>query len=908
MSATKSPSAPPIATVPDRFMQTLRQTLEHVDDNEWLEKRSPLASLFFAGATTVAPRKRQIILTGLAAIDERLRVIWHQWEARTKNALQSLLWEAVCHYPPDLETHGQAILFLTYFAEPRPKQNEIVKLLALGRSTYYRYLERAVETLGATLVQSLRPALRLEQPETAPLFGRETLLEQAQTGLAEGHVVHLVGGGGLGKTSMGAHLAARWRKGGVFWYTFRPGLTDHLDQLLFTLAYFLHQQGAAALWLHLNTEPQQVNATSAMAVLRQHLFDLRATPPLFCFDEVDLLLADELHDSQEHSRLRAFLEDLAQAVRAGAPLLLIGQKVLLQPQSDGLITLTPLTAAELPMLLKSARITLDPAAQARLLQVTRGNGLLLRLFIALHQRGAAMSETLKTLTTPVALDWVMARLRQHLAPGELALLQELAVFQGSAPRDGWRSNQKAVNALLTLGLVETVGGDGLTLHPAFRDLIYGQLPAGRRQALHLAAAHLLAERSRFTAAAWHYIQGGYPELAIWNWFTHRQQEIDQGQVEAALALFAPLTQTPLPTFADQQALALLLAPLYVRAGRAQEGLQVMEQTTWPTAAPSTVQAHTLRGTLLAETGDIDRALAEYRRSLEQITKLRATQELEIHIEIGRRALVYLGDIAETTAAVQQAQLNLEVLQGELADNAGHVAAARTHYQQALALAESGGTDHQRAKVYEAWGILEARHGELAIAVDYLQKAGRHYQAAGNVICATGMVNSGLAFAYLLRHHYQEAIGPATTALAFFQTLNHGYWQAINETYLAQAWLYVGDLVQAEQYAQQGLAREEIVVRAYCLYLLGEVRRFQGHYTEGERLCRDAIAVGESLQDLWALGPAWRALGELYLATAQPAAATDALQQALTIYRQIGVTIEIEQIAALLANLIPAEGP
>ena len=111
-----------------------------------------------------------------------------------------------------METHGQAILFLTYFAEPRPKQNEIVKLLALGRSTYYRYLERAVETLGATLVQSLRPALRLEQPETAPLFGRELLLEQAQAGLAEGHVVHLVGGGGLGKTSMGAHLAARWRK------------------------------------------------------------------------------------------------------------------------------------------------------------------------------------------------------------------------------------------------------------------------------------------------------------------------------------------------------------------------------------------------------------------------------------------------------------------------------------------------------------------------------------------------------------------------------------------------------------------------------------------------------------------------------------------------------------------------
>jgi len=882
-------------------MQTLRQALEHVDDDEWLAQRSPLASLFFAGPLTVAPRKRQVTLTGLTAIDERLRTIWHQWEGRPKNVLQSLLWEAVCHFPPDLETQGQAILFLTYFANPRPKQTEVMKFLALGRSTYYRYLERAVETVGKTLIQSLRPALRLEQPAAPPLFGREALIEQAQAGLEEGHVVHLVGGGGLGKTSLGAHLAACWRRGGVFWYTFRPGLTDHLDQLLFTLAYFFHQQGASTLWLHLNTEPEQISTASALAVLRQHLFDLRTTPPLFCFDEVDLLLADELRDSQEHSRLRLFLEDLAQTVRAGAPLLLIGQKVLLQPHADCLLHVTPLPAAALPNLLKSARITLDGPAQARLLQVTRGNSLLLRLFMALHQRGAGLAETLQTLTTPVALDWVMARLRQHLAPPEFAMLQALAVFQGSAPRDAWRSQQKGLNTLLALGLVEPVGGDGITLHPAFRELLYQQLPATQRQALHVAAAHLLAEHSRFTAAAWHYIHGGRPELAIWIWYTHRDQEINQGQVAAALELFAPLVQSPLPTFADQQALALLLAPLYARAGRAQEGLHVMEKTTWPATAPSAVQAHTLRGTLLAETGAIDRALGEYRRSLDKISNLRATQELEIHLEIGRRALVYLGDIDEATTAVQHAQLNLEVLQGELADNAGRVDDARTHYQRALALAACCGTDHQRAKLYEAWGILEARQGDLTTAVDYLQQAGRFYQAAGNVVCAIGMVNSGLAFAYLLRHHYQEAIAPAETALAFFQELNHGYWQAINETYLAQAWLYCGALEKAEEYAQQGLAREEVVVRAYCLYLLGEVRRCQGRYAEGEELCREAIASGEARQDRWALGPAWRALGELYLAAGQPHAATTALQQALTIYQQLGVVLEIEEIEALLAQ-------
>lgn len=902
MTLNKSPNSLPTAPVPDRFMQTLRQTLEHVDDQEWLEKRSPLASVFFAGVTPNVVRKRQVVLTGLPAVDERLRTIWHDWEARPKSALQSLVWETVCHFPPDLETHGQAILFLTYFAEPRPKQNEVVKLLALGRSTYYRYLERAIETLGALLVQSVRPALQLEQPVATPLIGRAALVAQAQSSLAEGHVVHLVGGGGLGKTSLGAHLASQWDKGGVFWYTFRPGLTDHLDQLLFTLAYFFHQQGASALWLHLNTNAQEISATGALAVLRQHLLDLRATPPLLCFDEVDLLLTDELIDAQEHVRLRAFLEDLSQAVRAGTPLLLIGQKMLLQPQSDSLIHITPLTMPDLSAFLQSVRITLAPAAQERLLQITRGNPLLLRLFMALHQRSADLAETISALTRPVALDWVLARLRQHLAPTELTVLQELAVFQGSAPRDGWRSSQKAIQALLGLGLVEAAGSDGLLLHPAFRDLLYQQLPPSRRHELHLAAANLLAERSRFTAAAWHYIQGGRPEMAIWTWFAHRQQEIDQGQASTALELFAPLAQTPLPTFEDQQALALLLAPLYARAGRAQEGLILLDKATWPTSAPRAVQAQALRGELLAETGAIDQALAAYRRSLDSITKLRATQEIDLRLDMGRRALVFLGDNEQARQEALQARVNLEVLQGEIEDNAGNYQAARAHYQHALAAAQACANDHRLAKIYEAFGILEARYAHLEPAIAYLQAAGRHYEAAGNLVCAVGMTNASLAFAYLLKRRYAEAIAPAETALAFFQQLNHAYWQAINEAYLAEAWFYLGDLAKAEHFAHQGLQREEVVVRPYCLHVLGHVRRVQQRFAEAERYCREAIADADTRQDLWALGPAWLALGETYRAAGRQVEAQTAFQESLRIYEGLGIAQEIAFIQSHLAKV------
>jgi len=449
--------------------------------------------------------------------------------------------------------------------------------------------------------------------------------------------------------------------------------------------------------------------------------------------------------------------------------------------------------------------------------------------------------------------------------------------------------------------VESVGNDGVALHPTFRDLIYQGLPPARKSELELAAAHLLADRGRFTAAARHYILGGRPEMAIWTWLIHRQEEIDQGQSTTALELFAPLAHSTLPTFEDQQALTLLLAPLYARAGRSQEGLQLMEKNTWPTVAPRTVHAHALRGELLAETGNIDRALAEYRRSLDSITKLRATQEIDLRLEMGRKALVYLGDNEQARQEALQARLLLEVLQGEIEDNAGNYGAARSHYQNALAAAESCANDHHLAKIYEALGILEARYGELEPAVAYLQAAGRHHEAAGNLVCAVGMTNSSLAFVYLLRRRYAEAIAPAETALAFFRQLNHAYWQAINEAYLAEAWFYQGDLAKAEEFAQAGLQREEVVVRPYCLTMLGHVRRTQRRFAEAERYGREAVASGEERQDLWALGPAWLALGETYRDAGRIDEARQAFQQGLRIYEQLGIAQEVAFAQALLVS-------
>jgi tetratricopeptide (TPR) repeat protein len=526
---------------------------------------------------------------------------------------------------------------------------------------------------------------------------------------------------------------------------------------------------------------------------------------------------------------------------------------------------------------------------------------LLRLFVALHQSGAPLAETLGRLTAPVTLTWFVARLRQHLAPAELTLLYELSVFEAGAPRTAWRTSQKLMRRLLELGLAEAIGADRVALHPAVRAALYPLLPAERKIELHIAAALVCAEHGLFTQAASHYVQGGRPELALWTWYMHRQQEISQGQTGAALAIFAPLAANTLPTPEDQRALALLLAELWGPAGHAEDGLAVLDHVLWPPHQPSTARAHELRGELLADLGETDRALAEYRRSLEDVTQLRATQETRLRISIGQRALIYLRDHAQARREAAQARFDLEVLQAQIEDIVGNYAAAYEHYTTALTLAGPHADDHRLAKLHEGFGILEARYAHVEAAAHHLEAARHHYAATGNLVCSVGVTNTNLSYANLLARRYAEAVPPAQAAIAFFSELNHPYWLALNEANLAEAYFYLDELEKAEAYAERGLRREEIVVRPYCLYMLGHVRRAQGRLGEAERFGKEAIAAGEEVQDPWALGPAWRALGETYYAAHQWEDARQALAQALAIYYQLGVEAEVTFIQTLASS-------
>ncbi|BCX05497.1 MAG: hypothetical protein KatS3mg053_3435 [Candidatus Roseilinea sp.] len=891
------------------FMATLRQTLEHIGDAEWLKDHSPLESIraFGDGAAESARSPAPPIPSlGIRALDERLQAVWQDWETRPKTGLQALLWSAVRQVKPDKDANYPALLVLTYFQDPRPKQGDLIRQLAVGQSTYYRQLGAAVEALQRVVLSNLQLSLRLESPAARPLIGRDAVLHQVMAALHTGGVVSLIGASGLGKTSLGAALCQAWsnvspsdnRQSKIenrkfFWLTFRPGLTDNLHHVIFALAFFLHQRRASDLWLHLTTRPQDLGPGKAMAMIRKSLDDLKHQPPLFCFDEADLLLPDELDDSGEHQQLRAFLEEFAESPRNGAPLLFIGQRLLIEPERGRVFTLERFTAPEVHALFEQANVALDATTCQAVLSYTRGNPLLAQLLITLHQLGEPVLDEPSRLASSASLDWFIARLRRHLSPREQDLLDAMCVFDSPAPAGLWRKRTRPLDRLIQLGLVRRDAPDLLSLLPAVREALYRQLPGGVREGLHASAAQACAEQGAFTLAAHHYTLGQQPEMAIWTWHAHRDEEVRQGQAQTALRIFTSPGFAALAGAQDRRALALIVADLCHLLGKHDDGLSALDAAQWPHNRPASSRMRELRAKLLAMRGDVDAALANYRAGLDALPDRH--KPILLRVEMGRQTLFRARDAAAAKAQAILARHDVEVLLGDIEREAGHLDAAAVHYLAALDVAHDSEDPVRLAKINEVLGILEARRLNVDAAQRYLAEAGAHYSAYGNAVCAVGMTNSNKAFAYLMAGRYADAIAPAQQAIAFFEALQLPYDLSINQANLAEAYANLGDAEQAEAHARRALAHEEAAVHAQCLYVLGHARRLQGRFEEAERLCKDAIANAEATGDQWARAYAQRTLGEVYRDWGKREAARAAFERAHEAFVHLGLHADAARV-------------
>jgi tetratricopeptide (TPR) repeat protein len=907
----------------DRFMANLRQALEHVGDEEWLDKHAPLKpSVELANTSADIPTAAGTPVTGLKWLDERLAAIRKDWESRPKSGLQALLWSAVNKVAPDKDVNYAALLTLTYFQDPRPKQSDLIKQLAMGQSTFYRHLNTAVEALERTLLAEMRPSLRLEAPARKPLIGRDDVLRDCLAALSSGGVVSIVGGSGLGKTSLGAALCQAWttaeptnnRQSEIqnrkfFWYTFRAGLTDNVQHLIFSLALFLHHRGISHLWQHLLASPNDVSMAKALAVIRKSFEDLRDAPALLCFDEADLLLPNELDDAGKHEQLRSALEELIEAPRHGTAILLIGQRLLAEPERGHVFTLTRFDASAIRDLFQRAGLPHDDDACATAGAYTRGNPLLLQLLITLHRVGEPVLADPSRVAGAATLDWFLTRVRRRLSAREQDLLDAMCVFDVPVPAHVWRAQAKPLDKLVQLNLVERDAAGQVGMPMALRDGLYRRLPPDLRAALHVSAAQACVDLGAFTLAARHFALGQQHGMAIWTWQAHADDEIRHGQAQTALAIFEPLRYAPLDSNTDRQALALILAQLNSLNGKLDTGLSALDAVSWPPGRLSSTRANALRGRLLAQRGDIDAALAAYRAGLDSLTMLRLTQPVTLRTELALQTLERARDVPAARREAHVAQADLDIVRGYIEELNGQMDAAQHYFASARDVLREGEVNDpvRLAKVHEALGLNEARRLNVEAAVGYLQEAGRHYHAYGNLICAAGMTDTNIAFAYLLARHYEQAVAPAQRAVDFFLDSQQPYFLANSEACLAEVLANLGRLQEAEALVWRALAHEEASARPYALYVLGHIRRQQKRFVEAEQLCAESLDGAKAGGDLWNIAFAQRVLGEVYHDWGKPDAARAAFAHACEAFTKLGLQADAdelrEQISMLDMNVI-----
>ncbi len=880
------------------FDKELKQTLKHVRDAAWLGEHSTLATPYFLGGALAGPSSRPDPATRGQALQRALAAaaddLWGDGPPAARRQVEAEM-AAILQAPGSARYHF-LLLDLRYFQrhfKPRRLSQIWEEFLGLSRAQFYRDLDEAVTRLGEALLARVRPTFRLERPRAdRELVGRDALVREALTALAAGESVALSGAGGIGKTSTGMAIAAAWPGEAAFWYTVRPTLNDQPASLLFCLAHYLRGLGATALWSQLMAQAGiEEDLRLALGLLAEDLASLPA-PPLLCFDELDRLRPPE---GDRPLRDHAQILELLDGLRDLAPLLLVGQRAVLD--TDRHVALTGLEPRELAALLRQNDVTAADAAVRRLHEATAGNPRLALLAAALAHQGDALDAIAGRLATVPALLPLFDRWWGRVGPREQRVLAALAVFRGPAPADAWPAQREALAGLLERGLVQADGAGGVTLWPALRELIYRELPAERREALHREAAATRAARGEFTPAAYHFWRAGRPDQAVQLWFPRRRSEIGRGQGAAALAVFAEISAGRLRP-RERRALGVIRAELRRLEGEARAGLQALEAVDWTLPSELALSARTLRGEFLEALGQPDAGMATYDEAVSAATRL-LNQTVWLRARRARLR-VRQRQMDEAWQEALLAQYEAENLQGVVLAEQGRYAEALLAYRRALAVAESLGHDAGLAQTHRDLTTLLSRQAKLAEAVEHAEQAIAYYDRVGDRLNRE-TVRSLLASTYIQTRRFAEAVAAAEQALPFFQRIGHTHGIAATAANLAEGCYELGDLERARQFAGLVLTQEEPFTQPYGLFTLGLVDRAEGALEKALASLRLASQIAAQNEDVYMWAYAERALGETSREAGDGDAAMSALETSLALFVELGMEAEAEATRRLLAS-------
>lgn len=872
------------------FYKQVKQTLDHFHDVHWLGEYSPLATPYFLGTYLLRkPKSEQISSAGRGG---------------ALKALLEKVTKKISYYKENKEKQYEQLLRSSYFNHQTLKS--ICEELGISRATYYRYRQEAIQVLGDLLIQTIHPALRLEQPiHPQPLVGRDDLLQSCLAHLQQGQVVGLTGPGGIGKTMLAAHLAAHFPERSIFWYTFQLGLTDRLKRLLFSFAYFLQSQSASqnqsnsSLWSQLMADKGEVNMKVALSLLRYDLAQLVNKPPLLCFDEVDLLRPE----TEAHAQLLNFLESWS----VGVPCLIIGQQLPIQLTNR--YQLSALSPAEMALVLQGATIQLSPENSSQLYDYTKGNPRLLNLFITLQAVDEVdFIKTLTELSQAPSLEALLLRVWQRLDKLSQKCLTELVVYRRPVPIMAWteEDDRQSLQQLVKYALVQSDQQQNVSLLPAFRTTLYNTLPPENRDIHHLNAAAIRVEGGEFTATAYHLVQARHPELAIRLWYQKQTIEINQGQAEAALSIFSEVSRNQLTNQTDRERLALIRSDLEKLKGnyaRAREDLYV---TLWRTPILK-ARAKRLEGDIAEINGQFEKAENAYQEGLQIVEMLCENEVVNFHRDIG---WIYRRQRQLDAAwhEVNLAYYEVENLRGHVQRDRGNLVEAKKHYQTALNLAESLKHSQGEAKTSNVLAGVLARQEEYETAISYWEKSYQLFKTIGKqTSLASVRVNQSFGYSFLGQP--DKAIDMAQEAMILFERFEQPYGLATAAQALAEAHLGLNQLKQAEVFARKVIQLEEVSILPDGLRTLGEIKLAQGNLIEGETFIQQSLTLSQQNKDDYLEAYAWRALGQVYSTKHKDSSvekwlqkAVEALKKGTDLFLSLKLPHEVEKTEQLLNQI------
>ena len=888
-----------------KFLQALRDALENFSDPVWLGINSPLAAPYFLGKYLVqhsssrSGRRTNAEETWSVVLQTR------QLEARGK-VLRALLREAVKALPPHPQQgqgYYQALIELQYFQPQKISVADFSQHLpeqwSGSRATYYKHLTEAIQLLEEALVQQLNPSLRLEPVvRSRHIMGREHIIDQCLMGLKQGKKIRITGPGGIGKTALAASLTEQLSPQPVFWYTFHRGLNDRLNNLLFSLAFFLHEQGTSEMWLQLvagegtgeDKIEGKVDNKVAFGLLR-HALETLTTPPILCFDEVDLLDPAV----KAHNQILSFLNSLP----GDTPALLLGQRVPVEADLD--FELPALSLADVRDLLVRENIHLSGANLARLHAFTQGNPRLLVLYIALHSTGETLPDVLETMTEAHSLEALLHRIWPKLHEREQLLLQKLCVYRGAAPSDVWsdRTEEFYLHQLRKRQLIQIDEEMGVSLLGAYRAYIHNRLSAGDRYVMHELAANTRAVRAEYTEAAYHWIEAQKPEQAVQQWYLHQRVEVNQGQAETALALFDTILDERL-SGSNRKFLELIRSSLQLLMGDYSQAGQNLVLQSEESEDILKIRSKHIEGDIHEITGELDAAKLAYEEGLGTVETLLTREAIFFHLDLGwlhRRELNFSKAWYET----QLAEYETEHLRGEILWVQGNLPEAKTHFLRAIGLAKN--FDHVRgeAKTANVLASLLAQQGDFEEATLHWETAYQRFRGIGK-LSSLPSVRVNQATGYVLAEQMQEAIKYAEEALNLFERFQEPFGIAVAVNTLAEAHLALGNLESAERFVARIYESEDEHIVMDGIRIRAEIELARKNFADAEKYGQQSLELAKQHDDRYIEGYALRVLGKIYKAQQQDTKACEYLEQAIDIFAELELENEIEKTRRILDDL------